>query len=602
MLDPYSDPNQFNANQVDILVVDDTPENLRLLATMLERQGYSVRKAINGQMALTAVKALHPDLILLDIMMPEMDGYEVCQTLKQQAETQEIPVIFLSALDDAFDKVRAFKAGGSDYITKPFHIEEVMARVRHHLALRLANLKVNELNAQLEARVQERTRQLEAANVNLLHLALRDSLTELPNRIAFLQLIEEQIKLSHTTEKYEFAVLVLDCDRFKIINDSLGHDAGDVLLLAIAQRLKNLLGPADSLARLGGDEFAVLLTQRSTLEAVKEFANQILRIFVAPFPLNQQTVFINASLGVVMGSAEYQKSEHLLRDADAAMYQAKAMGKARYCVFERIMHDSAFNQLQLEIDLRKAIQADELAVYYQPIVSLQTGKITGLEALVRWQHPVQGFISPAYFIPIAEETQLINQIGRLVLYKACHQVREWQCQGIVDQTFNISVNLSARQFAQPDLIEQITQILDSTNLAPCCLKLEVTESAIMDNLQAAAEVLHCLRSRRIQLSMDDFGTGYSSLNYLRLFPMDNLKIDRSFIQGLDETTQDLGLVPIIVAIAQKMNMRVIAEGIETAAQLQHLRQLQCDYGQGFFFSKPLPAEQIFSLLVANKQW
>lgn len=602
MLDPYSDPNQFNANQVDILVVDDTPENLRLLATMLERQGYSVRKAINGQMALTAVKALHPDLILLDIMMPEMDGYEVCQTLKQQAETQEIPVIFLSALDDAFDKVRAFKAGGSDYITKPFHIEEVMARVRHHLALRLANLKVNELNAQLEARVQERTRQLEAANVKLLHLALRDSLTELPNRIAFLQLIEEQIKLSHTTEKYEFAVLVLDCDRFKIINDSLGHDAGDVLLLAIAQRLKNLLGPADSLARLGGDEFAVLLTQRSTLEAVKEFANQILRIFVAPFPLNQQTVFINASLGVVMGSAEYQKSEHLLRDADAAMYQAKAMGKARYCVFERIMHDSAFNQLQLEIDLRKAIQADELAVYYQPIVSLQTGKITGLEALVRWQHPVQGFISPAYFIPIAEETQLINQIGRLVLYKACHQVREWQCQGIVDQTFNISVNLSARQFAQPDLIEQITQILDSTNLAPCCLKLEVTESAIMDNLQAAAEVLHCLRSRRIQLSMDDFGTGYSSLNYLRLFPMDNLKIDRSFIQGLDETTQDLGLVPIIVAIAQKMNMRVIAEGIETAAQLQHLRQLQCDYGQGFFFSKPLPAEQIFSLLVANKQW
>jgi len=602
MLEPYSETNQSKLNQIDILVVDDTPENLRLLATMLERQGYSVRKAINGAMALTAVKALPPDLILLDIMMPEMDGYEVCQSLKQHAETQEIPVIFLSALDDAFDKVRAFKAGGSDYITKPFHIEEVMARVRHHIALRLATLKVNELNAQLEARVQERTRQLEAAHIKLVNLALRDSLTELPNRIAFLQLIEEVLQQSKSDEKYDFAVLVLDCDRFKIINDSLGHDTGDLLLLAIAQRLKKILTEEDKLARLGGDEFAILLTQRSSLEVVKEFANQILCIFTAPFPLNQQTVFINASLGLVMGSADYQKSEHLLRDADAAMYQAKASGKARYCVFERVMHDLAFNQLQLEIDLRKAIQSDELTVYYQPIVSLQTGRIMGLEALVRWQHPSQGFISPAHFIPIAEETQLINQIGQLVLYKACHQIRQWQVQGVVDQTFSVSVNLSARQFAQPDLINQIARILDLTKLEPTCLKLEVTESAIMDNLQAAAEILHCLRSRQIQLSMDDFGTGYSSLNYLRLFPMDNLKIDRSFIQGLDETTQDLGLVPIIVAIAQKMNMRVIAEGIETAVQLQQLRNLHCDYGQGFYFSKPLPAEQIFELLVADKQW
>jgi EAL domain-containing protein (putative c-di-GMP-specific phosphodiesterase class I) len=363
----------------------------------------------------------------------------------------------------------------------------------------------------------------------------------------------------------------------------------------MAQRLQQILKPADLLARLGGDEFAIFLGQIEDASSAIQLAEQILHQITEPFYLSEQVVFINVSIGIVLGNAHYEKPEHLLRDADTAMYHAKAAGKAQYRIFDATMYQTALHRLQVEMELRQAIAQQQFILYYQPIVNLKTGIIESLEALVRWNHPTR-LILPTEFIAVAEETGLVNAIGLLVLRTACHQLRSWQKQGVVAADFSVSVNVSARQFAQPDLIQQIQHILVETELDPRCLKLELTESAIMQNPDSAAQILQHLRQYQIQLSMDDFGTGYSSLSYLRSFPVDYLKIDRSFVQGLEKTSKQFTLVTAILAIAQTMGMKVIAEGIETADQLAHLRSLNCDFGQGYFFSKPLPADQIIDLL------
>lgn len=607
---------QVDLTKKDILIVDDTPENLRLLSTMLSSQGYSVRKALSGQMALTAVQTLVPDLILLDIMMPVMDGYEVCETLKADCKTAEIPVIFLSASNEAFNKVQAFAVGGADYITKPFQIEEVLVRVQNQLVLREAEIQNQQLNILLEARVKERTHQLEFANQELqreinerklledklLKMAHYDALTNLPNRVLFMQRLEQTLTYAKQHSNYQFAVLFLDCDRFKVVNDSLGHLAGDELLVALARRLETLLNKNDMIARLGGDEFAFLLTEVEAITCATQVAEQILQALALPFSLKRQDVFINASIGIALGNFSYEQPEHLLRDADTAMYRAKIFGKGQYRIFEPAMHDAALQSLHLETELRKAVHQQELLLHYQPIVALNTGKIVGFEALVRWHHQQQGLISPAAFIPIAEETGLINAIGTWVLREACHQLHQWNQAKLTNYPLTMSVNLSVRQFAQPDLIEQIDEILEATQLDPQTIKLEITESVIMDNAKSAAKILQKLRERQIELSIDDFGTGYSSLSYLHSFPVDNLKIDRAFVQHMDGNPDTLGLVPAIMSIAEAFRMNVIAEGIETAEQLAQLRNLNCDFGQGYLFSKPLEKNLATDLIISAPQW
>ncbi|MBW4563242.1 MAG: EAL domain-containing protein [Mojavia pulchra JT2-VF2] len=607
---------RLDSDKKDILLIDDMANNLRVLSSLLAREGYNVRKALNWQMALTACQTVLPDLILLDIMMPEVDGYEVCQRLKAWELTADIPVIFISALDDVFDKVKAFRVGGVDYITKPFELEEVLVRVQNQLALRTAKLEIIKLNVELEQRVKQRTTELEKAlqklqgeiayrqqlQSKLLDIALHDSLTGLPNRVLFIRRLEKALNRAKQQSDYQFAILYLDCDRFKVVNDSLGHLVGDELLLSISHRLQASLMSTDTLARLGGDEFAILLENPIDINQVIKVAELILKQLSLTFKLSRYEVFMNASIGIAWGNRDYERPEYVLRDADTAMYRAKALGRARYHVFDPVMYQEAIQLLELENDLRRAVARQEFIVYYQPIVSLITGRIAGFEALVRWQHPIRGLILPTEFIPVAEETGLINIINTWVLQSACQQLRSWQHHPAISETLTISVNLSARLFAQPNLIAQIDEIIDATKVNPANLELEITESVIMENRDAVKIVLQQLQEREIKLIMDDFGTGYSSLSYLHSFPLNGLKIDKSFVKRMQENQEDMGLVPAMIGIAESMGMRVIAEGVETIEQLALLRSLNCEFAQGYLFSKPIEQKSVINLLAAAPQW
>ncbi|GAX43962.1 response regulator receiver modulated diguanylate cyclase/phosphodiesterase [Tolypothrix sp. NIES-4075] len=607
---------RLDPHKKDILIIDDTADNLRVLSSLLTKHGYNVRKALNWQMALTACETVLPDLILLDIMMPEVDGYKVCQRLKASDSTADIPVIFISALDDVFDKVKAFGAGGVDYITKPFEFEEVLVRVKNQLALKTARLEILKLNTELEQRVKQRTGELEKAlqklqgevtfrqqlQNKLLNTALHDSLTGLPNRVLFIRRLEKALNRAQLETDFQFAVLFLDCDRFKLVNDSLGHLVGDELLIAIANRLEQSLLPVDTLARLGGDEFGILLENLTDITQAIQVAEHILQQFSLAFKLSRYEVFVNASIGISWGNSDCDKPEYLLRDADTAMYRAKALGKARYHVFNPEMHHKATQLLELENDLRRALERQEFIVYYQPIISLVTGKISGLEALVRWQHPTRGLISPTEFIPVAEETGLIHAINIWVLRSACEQLTIWQNHNSTLKSLTISVNLSVRLFSDPKLLAQIDHIIQETKINPACLEIEITESVIMENCQALKKKLQQLKERKIKLVMDDFGTGYSSLSYLYNFPFNVLKIDQSFVKRMQENEESMGLVPAMLGIANSMGMSAIAEGVETTFQLVQLRNLKCNFAQGYLFSRPLHPELVLDFIEAAPQW
>lgn len=460
-----------------------------------------------------------------------------------------------------------------------------------------AERHVQELNNYIAE--QERiSRVLEETKEHFRHAAFHDSLTGLPNRAMFTELLKAEIESSQRRDGHMFAVLFLDLDRFKNINDSLGHTHGDLLLVAFAERLERTLRPVDTLARFGGDEFAILLSGMNDATDAVRVAQRIQDELTQPFVLDKNSAFATASIGIALSSTGYDRADDILRDADIAMYRAKENGKARYELFDHGMHARAVSRLQLESDLRQAIEQKEFCVYYQPIVCLQTGRLSGFEALVRWKHPRRGIVSPADFIPVAEETGLIVPIGEWVLNEACSHVRQWQINSPSHRSLSLSVNLSARQVAQPDLLERIKEALENSKLNPHCLKLEITESVVMENAEAAALMFKHLRSLGVQLSIDDFGTGYSSLSYLHRFPLNYLKIDRSFVMRLT-TDNDNAIVRTISTLARNLGMEVIAEGIETEEQYQQLRMLGCEYGQGYLFSRPVDNDGVAHLLAQD---
>lgn len=421
----------------------------------------------------------------------------------------------------------------------------------------------------------------------LLHDALHDALTGLPNRALFMDRLQQQLKKSQNQKGHLFAVLFLDLDRFKVVNDSVGHLIGDKLLIEIARRLQKSIAPTDTVARLGGDEFTILLENITSKSEAALVAESIYQTLTFPFYIDGYELFSTASIGIALSSQGYEKPEEMLRDADLTMYSAKEQGKARYEIFDRSLRDRALQRLELETDLRRALEREEFEVYYQPITCLALGTLYGFEALARWNHPLKGSIAPADFIPICEETGLIVPLGNWLLKKACQVTRNWQLEYPDHQAVKISVNLSAQQFRDSQLTDEIINILAATGLPGNCLKLEITESVLIDNLETVTEIILSLRKHEIKFSIDDFGTGYSSLSYLHRFPVDTIKIDRSFVSQMKADGDNSAIVKAIVTLAHMLKMDIIAEGIETTAQLAQLKLLQCEYGQGFFFSKPL---------------
>lgn len=456
-----------------------------------------------------------------------------------------------------------------------------------------------------------KTLRMAGSQTDITERKVSDPLTGLPNRLLFIDRLGRLIKHSKRRKDHLFAVLFLDLDGFKMINDSLGHLIGDQLLVGVAARLEKCLRSSDTVARLGetftvarlgGDEFTILLDDLKEPVDAKRAAERLMKALAPPFVLAGKEVFTSISIGIALSNTAYEEPEDMLRDADTAMYRAKSLGKARFEVFDADMRASVIARLQLETDMRRALERNEFRNFYQPIVALDSGRVVGFEALMRWQHPTRGMIGPEEFIFVAEETGLIRDLGWWSLREACRQMSTWRARSKACLDLTMSVNVSAKQLLQPHLVEEMSKLLRETALPPEALKLEITESAVMADPAAAAEMLQQIKSLGVRLAIDDFGTGYSSLSYLHRFPLDTLKIDRSFISGDGEGTEGMEIARTIMPMAKNLRLDVVAEGVETIEQVGLLRRLQCKYAQGYYFSKPLAPEEVPPLLSYEPSW
>ena len=576
-----------------ILIADDDATTRRLLERTMEQGGYEVVAVENGRKALECLsRADGPRLALLDWLMPGLNGVEVCREIRRHSEYPYRYIILLTSKTSKVDIVTGLEAGADDYITKPCDVEELRARLR----------------------CGERILKLED---KLTYDALHDPLTQLPNRSFFLERLALCVSWGMLHPDYKFAVLSVDMDRFKVVNDSLGISAGDWLLLQIAERLLGTirrddailrtselggmaggLGEVGVLARVGGDKFTILLDNiRNASEGIR-VAERIQKNIQAPFDVEGEAVFTTASVGIAFSGTGYSAAADMLGDANTAMARAKSLGKARYEICDPTMHATAVSRFRLETDLRQATERQEFRVQYQSIVSLLDFRITGFEALVRWQRPGFGLVMPGGFITAAEDTGLILWIGNWILQEACRQLCAWNSQFPGTPPFTMAVNISAKQFAQADLVSQISHVLRETGLAPENLRLELTESVTMRDEARTTRILSELRKLDVRLCIDDFGTGYSSLSYLRRFALDILKIDRSFVADMLINSETMEIVKTILNLGSNLGMQVIAEGVETAEQASRLRSLGCEFAQGYFFSRPLDAAGVAQTLLA----
>lgn len=577
------------SEQAHILVIDDDPLIRRLVAKTLQNEGMQTTVAASGDEGLALFKEHGADAILLDVIMPNgLDGYTTCTQIREQSAGQHIPILMMTGLEDLDSINRAFEAGATDFISKPINIPLLGHRIRYIL------------------RAAQTTQSLLDSEKRLHHMAYFDNLTDLPNRTFFQEHLRIMIALAHRHQQ-KLGVLFLDIDGFKRINDTLGHLMGDQVLQETSNRLRKCLRASDaftrmgtppqdgiSLARLGGDEFTVLLSSIERNEDAATVAERIRKSLAEPYILGHQEVYTTTSIGISIFPIDGESELELLKNADLAMYYAKRVGGNAYRYFSIHMTDAAKRRLLLDNQLHKALERDELELHYQPQFDLTTGQYCGVEALLRWNCQELGRISPAEFIPLAEDNGLIIQIGEWVLREACLQAKSWQDQNVL--LTRMAVNVSGKQLLHKAFPLLVATVLAETGLNPDALELEVTESALIFEEDSVLEVLQALKQIGVQLSIDDFGTGYSSLSRLMNFPIDCLKIDQSFIRDLEQNSAKTAIVTAIIQMAEGMSMNVIAEGIETQDQLEFVKRNNCKEIQGYLLCKPLPSTQVEEFL------
>ncbi len=554
-----------------IIIADDDPSILLLLRHFLTENNYDVTEARSGLEAIELCREQSFDLAIFDLVMPDVDGISACKKIALQA-SRPPPVLIVTSLDDDTSINHAFDAGAIDYITKPINWSVFKQRVK---------------------RIVESEKNCQKIN----RLEFHDSLTGLPNRTLLLDRLESATLRAHRNQSM-VALMMIDIDNLKLINETLGHENGDKLIQSVASRLSKAIRSTDTLSRSGGDEFNLIIEDIQQLEDIALMASKFSRVIEHNLTLMDQVVHVNASIGVSVYPQDGIDIGSLLSHADAALYRTKEMGGNTYEFYSPELGKKANRRLKIENALRYAIENDELIVYYQPKVNLNDNAATGIEALVRWNHPEQGIIPPDEFIPIAEETGLIIQLGRQVIEKACAQFKQWQNAGI--PVNNISINVSARQFREQDLVSLLQQVLDQHQLDATHIELELTESTLLKNEDRAEVKLNQLHDMGIKISIDDFGTGYASLAYLKRLPIDILKIDRSFTNGIVHDPDDIAIVNAICGLANGLGLTLVAEGIETAEQLKRIKDLGVDYGQGYYWSPPCPADQYAELLESLK--
>lgn len=593
-----------------LLIVDDISDNRKILSRRFERRGFTVTEAESGLVALDLIEQHVFDLVLLDVMMPGIDGIETLKRIRAQRSASALPVIMVTAKFESSNVVDALESGANDYVTKPVDFSVALARVNTQIGRRraekrveLANEKLRKINETLEAHVEERTKRLADANQRLKeeiadreelqarsqYLAYHDSLTGLGNRLLFKEQLEQALT-EELTIANRLAVLFVDLDGFKGVNDTAGHSVGDLLLKSLAAKLRDLLPTTDRIARLGGDEFAILQMSGSQPSSSIALAEQIIEIAAYPQTIEGHDVTVGASVGIALLQPGEMNAETILKCADLAMYSAKSGGRGTFRMFDPEMDQVVRARRSLERDMRSALTEGGFSLCYQPLVNLQSRKITAFEALMRWHHPERGQVPPSEFIPVAEEMGLILQLGEWALRQGCMEAINWP------DDINLSVNLSPLQFAKGNLVSTILNALASSGLAANRLELEITESVLLERSERNIGILNDLRSLGVRISMDDFGTGYSSIGYLRSFPFDKIKIDQSFVRDVLVDAGSLAIVRAIAGLGISFGMTTTAEGVETEEQMRCLNREGCTEVQGYLLSKPVTPNEIGGLL------